>query len=110
MNVYCKKLFYSFIVHFTAEMNSHVYYLYVHTHKYTQVSVLTDQVEAQGLKISDLESSLVEHQHKLNSTEEMLQQVHSFTDLTSYWLKTKYLKLKLSKHFMSYQDTSRAFI
>ncbi|KAM4592664.1 liprin-beta-2 isoform 5-T5 [Odontesthes bonariensis] len=39
-----------------------------------QVSVLTDQVEAQGLKISDLESSLVEHQHKLNCTEEMLQQ------------------------------------
>lgn len=47
-----------------------------------QVSVLTDQVEAQGLKINDLESSLVEHQHKLNCTEEMLQQVHSFADLT----------------------------
>ncbi|XP_036952129.1 liprin-beta-2 isoform X2 [Acanthopagrus latus] len=39
-----------------------------------QVSVLTDQVEAQGAKISDLQSSLVEHQHKLESTEEMLQQ------------------------------------
>uniref|UniRef100_A0A4W5RFG1 Liprin-beta-1/2 coiled-coil domain-containing protein n=1 Tax=Hucho hucho TaxID=62062 RepID=A0A4W5RFG1_9TELE len=42
-----------------------------------QVSVLTDQVEAQGVKISDLESSLAEHQHKLNSTEEMLQQVRT---------------------------------
>ncbi|XP_076593634.1 liprin-beta-2 isoform X1 [Chaetodon auriga] len=39
-----------------------------------QVSVLTDQVEAQGAKISDLQSSLVEHQHKLDSAEEMLQQ------------------------------------
>ncbi|KAI4829968.1 hypothetical protein KUCAC02_001627 [Chaenocephalus aceratus] len=39
-----------------------------------QVSVLTEQVEAQGVKISDLQNSLVEHQHKLNSTEEMLQQ------------------------------------
>ncbi|XP_051580694.1 liprin-beta-2 isoform X2 [Myxocyprinus asiaticus] len=39
-----------------------------------QVSVLTDQVEAQGEKIRDLESSLEEYQHKLNSTEEMLQQ------------------------------------
>ncbi|XP_076143100.1 liprin-beta-2 isoform X2 [Alosa pseudoharengus] len=39
-----------------------------------QVSVLTDQVEAQGEKIRDLESSLEEHQHKLNNTEEMLQQ------------------------------------
>lgn len=44
---------------------------------HTQVSVLTDQVEAQGVKISDLESSLEEHQHKLNSTEEMLQQVRT---------------------------------
>ncbi|KAM8876809.1 liprin-beta-2-like [Synchiropus picturatus] len=41
-----------------------------------QVSVLTDQVEAQGAKISDLESSVVEHRLKLNSTKEMLQQVH----------------------------------
>ncbi|CDQ61611.1 unnamed protein product [Oncorhynchus mykiss] len=40
-----------------------------------QVSVLTDQVEAQGEKIRDLESSLEEHYHKLNSTEEMLKQV-----------------------------------
>lgn len=39
--------------------------------------MLTDQVEAQGVKISDLESSLEEHQQKLDSTEEMLQQVHT---------------------------------
>ncbi|XP_077598741.1 liprin-beta-2b isoform X13 [Stigmatopora nigra] len=39
-----------------------------------QVSVLTDQVEAQGEKIQDLESSLEEHRRKLASTEEMLQQ------------------------------------
>lgn len=44
-----------------------------------QVSVLTDQVEAQGVKISDLQSSLEEHQHKLDSTEEMLQQVQTST-------------------------------
>ncbi|XP_067343342.1 liprin-beta-2 isoform X9 [Channa argus] len=66
-----------------------------------QVSVLTDQVEAQGLKISDLESSLVEHQHKLNSTEEMLQQelLHR-TSLESQKLslmgEVSYLKLKLA--------------
>lgn len=40
-----------------------------------QVSVLTDQVEAQGEKIRDLEFCLEEHREKLNSTEEMLQQV-----------------------------------
>lgn len=39
------------------------------------MSVLTDQVEAQGEKIRDLESSLEEHRQKLASTEEMLQQV-----------------------------------
>ncbi|XP_043993095.1 liprin-beta-2 isoform X6 [Gambusia affinis] len=65
-----------------------------------QVSVLTDQVEAQGVKIHDLESSLVEHQHKLNSTEEMLQQelVHR-TSLEKQKLnlmgEVSYLKLKL---------------
>ena len=37
--------------------------------------MLTDQVEAQGAKISDLQSSLVEHRQKLRSTGEMLQQV-----------------------------------
>ncbi|XP_038557922.1 liprin-beta-2 isoform X2 [Micropterus salmoides] len=66
-----------------------------------QVSVLTDQVEAQGAKINDLESSLVEHQHKLDSTEEMLQQelLHR-TSLESQKLslmgEVSYLKLKLT--------------
>ncbi|KAM6960889.1 liprin-beta-1b [Aplochiton taeniatus] len=39
-----------------------------------QVSVLTDQVEAQGEKIRDLDMCLEEHREKLNATEEMLQQ------------------------------------
>ncbi|XP_015259795.1 PREDICTED: liprin-beta-1 isoform X1 [Cyprinodon variegatus] len=39
-----------------------------------QVSVLTDQVEAQGEKIRDLDICLEEHREKLNATEEMLQQ------------------------------------
>ncbi|XP_036812714.1 liprin-beta-1b isoform X8 [Oncorhynchus mykiss] len=39
-----------------------------------QVSVLTDQVEAQGEKIRDLDMCLDEHREKLNTTEEMLQQ------------------------------------
>ncbi|XP_038635927.1 liprin-beta-1b isoform X13 [Scyliorhinus canicula] len=39
-----------------------------------QVSVLTDQVEAQGEKIRDLECCLDDHREKLNGTEEMLQQ------------------------------------
>lgn len=47
-----------------------------------QVSVLTDQVEAQGEKIRDLEFCLEEHREKLNATEEMLQQVfHSPTSV-----------------------------
>ncbi|XP_044057122.1 liprin-beta-2 isoform X1 [Siniperca chuatsi] len=66
-----------------------------------QVSVLTDQVEAQGAKISDLESSLVAHQHKLDSTEEMLQQelLHR-TSLENQKLslmgEVSYLKIKLT--------------
>ncbi|KAF7211863.1 transcript variant X3 [Nothobranchius furzeri] len=65
------------------------------------VSVLTDQVEAQGVKINDLESSLMEHQHKLNCTEEMLQQelLHR-TSLEKQKLslmgEVSYLKLKLT--------------
>ncbi|CAL8356990.1 unnamed protein product [Lota lota] len=39
-----------------------------------QVSVLTDQVDAQGEKIRDLDMCLDDHRDKLNSTEEMLQQ------------------------------------
>ncbi|XP_076143099.1 liprin-beta-2 isoform X1 [Alosa pseudoharengus] len=66
-----------------------------------QVSVLTDQVEAQGEKIRDLESSLEEHQHKLNNTEEMLQQeLLSRTSLETQKLdlmdEVSYLKLKLA--------------
>ncbi|XP_072554549.1 liprin-beta-2-like isoform X4 [Paramormyrops kingsleyae] len=65
-----------------------------------QVSVLTDQVEAQGEKIRDLESSLDEHQNKLTSTEKMLQQeLHSWTLLESQKLdlmeEVSFLKLKL---------------
>lgn len=44
--------------------------------------MLTDQVEAQGEKIRDLEFCLEEHREKLNATEEMLQQVfHSSTSV-----------------------------
>uniref|UniRef100_A0AAY4CVQ3 SAM domain-containing protein n=1 Tax=Denticeps clupeoides TaxID=299321 RepID=A0AAY4CVQ3_9TELE len=39
-----------------------------------QVSILTDQVEVQGEKIKDLDTSLEEHRQKLNATEGMLQQ------------------------------------
>ncbi|KAM9376355.1 liprin-beta-2b isoform 2-T2 [Pholidichthys leucotaenia] len=65
-----------------------------------QVSILTDQVEAQGEKIRDLESSLEEHRQKLASTEEMLQQeLMSRTSLESQKLdlmdEVSYLKLKL---------------
>ncbi|XP_063052876.1 liprin-beta-2b isoform X3 [Engraulis encrasicolus] len=65
-----------------------------------QVSVLTDQVEAQGEKIRDLESSLEEHHHKLVNTEEMLQQeLLSRTSLETQKLdlmdEVSYLKLKL---------------
>uniref|UniRef100_A0A3Q4MGS3 Liprin-beta-1/2 coiled-coil domain-containing protein n=1 Tax=Neolamprologus brichardi TaxID=32507 RepID=A0A3Q4MGS3_NEOBR len=66
-----------------------------------QVSVLTDQVEAQGVKINDLESSLMEHRHKLNSTEEMLQQelLHRASlenQKLSLMGEVSYLKLKLA--------------
>uniref|UniRef100_A0A3B5RFG6 PPFIA binding protein 2 n=1 Tax=Xiphophorus maculatus TaxID=8083 RepID=A0A3B5RFG6_XIPMA len=65
-----------------------------------QVSVLTDQVEAQGEKIRDLETSLEEHRQKLASTEEMLQQeLRSRTSLETQKLdlmdEVSYLKLKL---------------
>lgn len=72
-----------------------------------QVSVLTDQVEAQGEKIRDLESSLEEHRQKLASTEEMLQQeLMSRTSLETQKLdlmdEVSYLKLKL----VSMEDTN----
>lgn len=64
------------------------------------MSVLTDQVEAQGEKIRDLESSLEEHRQKLASTEEMLQQeLMSRTSLETQKLdlmdEVSFLKLKL---------------
>lgn len=66
-----------------------------------QVSVLTDQVEAQGEKIRDLEFCLEEHREKLNSTEEMLQQeLLSRTSLETQKLdlmaEISTLKLKLT--------------
>ncbi|XP_041131384.1 liprin-beta-2-like isoform X7 [Polyodon spathula] len=65
------------------------------------VSVLTDQVEAQGEKIRDLESSLDEHHHKQQSTQEMLQQeLLSRTCLETQKLdlidEVSHLKLKLA--------------
>uniref|UniRef100_A0A3Q3XMS6 SAM domain-containing protein n=1 Tax=Mola mola TaxID=94237 RepID=A0A3Q3XMS6_MOLML len=65
-----------------------------------QVSILTYQVEAQGEKIRDLESSLEEHRQKLASTEAMLQQeLMSRTSLETQKLdlidEVSYLKLKL---------------
>ncbi|KAM9220244.1 liprin-beta-2 isoform 1-T1 [Dugong dugon] len=65
-----------------------------------QVSVLTDQVEAQGEKIRDLELCLEGHQVKLNAAEEMLQQeLLSRTSLETQKLdlmtEVSELKLKL---------------
>ncbi|XP_073505344.1 liprin-beta-1, partial [Phyllobates terribilis] len=82
-----------------------------------QVSVLTDQVEAQGEKIRDLEFCLEEHREKLNATEEMLQQeLISRTSLETQKLdlmaEISTLKLKLtavekdrSDHEDRYKDT-----
>uniref|UniRef100_A0A2D4LT09 SAM domain-containing protein n=2 Tax=Micrurus spixii TaxID=129469 RepID=A0A2D4LT09_9SAUR len=66
-----------------------------------QVSVLTDQVDAQGEKIRDLELCLEENREKLNSTEEMLQQeLLSRTSLETQKLdlmaEVSNLKLKLT--------------
>ncbi|XP_041849525.1 liprin-beta-2 isoform X2 [Melanotaenia boesemani] len=66
-----------------------------------QVSVLTDQVKAQGVKINDLRSSLEEHQHKLDCTEKMLQQeLQHRTSLENQKLnlmgEVSYLKVKLA--------------
>ncbi|VTJ84366.1 Hypothetical predicted protein, partial [Marmota monax] len=76
------------------------------------VSVLTDQVEAQGEKIRDLEFCLEEHREKLNATEEMLQQeLLSRTSLETQKLdliaEISNLKLKLSaveKDRLDYED------
>ncbi|XP_032451009.1 liprin-beta-2 isoform X5 [Lynx canadensis] len=68
--------------------------------KESLVSVLTDQVEAQGEKIRDLEVCLEGHQVKLNAAEEMLQQeLLSRTSLETQKLdlmtEVSELKLKL---------------
>ncbi|XP_071066334.1 liprin-beta-1 isoform X15 [Dasypus novemcinctus] len=80
-----------------------------------QVSVLTDQVEAQGEKIRDLEFCLEEHREKLNATEEMLQQeLLSRTSLETQKLdlmaEISNLKLKLTaveKDRLGYEDRFR---
>ncbi|XP_029334823.1 liprin-beta-1 isoform X10 [Mus caroli] len=80
-----------------------------------QVSVLTDQVEAQGEKIRDLEFCLEEHREKLNATEEMLQQeLLSRTSLETQKLELmaeiSNLKLKLTaveKDRLDYEDRFR---
>ncbi|NWV93899.1 LIPB1 protein, partial [Machaerirhynchus nigripectus] len=80
-----------------------------------QVSVLTDQVEAQGEKIRDLEFCLEEHREKLNATEEMLQQeLLSRTTLETQKLdlmaEISTLKLKLTsveKDRIDYEDRFR---
>ncbi|XP_053537987.1 liprin-beta-2b isoform X4 [Ictalurus punctatus] len=77
-----------------------------------QVSVLTEQVEAQGEKIRDLEASLEEHHHKLISTEEMLQQeLLNRTSLETQKLdlmdEVSYLKLKLVSMEGNHNHTER---
>nr|XP_034968633.1 liprin-beta-1 isoform X14 [Zootoca vivipara] len=80
-----------------------------------QVSVLTDQVDAQGEKIRDLEICLEEHREKLNATEEMLQQeLLSRTSLETQKLdlmaEVSNLKLKLTaveKDRLDFEDRYR---
>ncbi|XP_060135443.1 liprin-beta-1 isoform X10 [Zootoca vivipara] len=80
-----------------------------------QVSVLTDQVDAQGEKIRDLELCLEEHREKLNATEEMLQQeLLSRTSLETQKLdlmaEVSNLKLKLTaveKDRLDFEDRYR---
>uniref|UniRef100_UPI00398E9061 liprin-beta-1b isoform X4 n=1 Tax=Pristiophorus japonicus TaxID=55135 RepID=UPI00398E9061 len=86
-----------------------------------QVSVLTDQVEAQGEKIRDLECCLDEHREKLNGTEEMLQQeLLSRTSLETQKLdlmaEVSNLKIKLNvmekdrlEYEERYKDTESLF-
>ncbi|XP_016888460.1 liprin-beta-2-like isoform X3 [Cynoglossus semilaevis] len=77
-----------------------------------QVSVLTDQVEAQGEKIRDLESSLEEHRQKLASTEELLQQelvrrTRLETEKLDLMDEVSYLKLKLTEVSVEETDGSQ---
>ena len=77
--------------------------------------MLTDQVEAQGEKIRDLDFCLEEHREKLNATEEMLQQeLLSRTSLETQKLELmaeiSNLKLKLTaveKDRLDYEDRFR---
>ncbi|KAL8219135.1 UNVERIFIED_CONTAM: hypothetical protein K2H54_007993 [Gekko kuhli] len=78
------------------------------------VSVLTDQVEAQGEKIRDLEFCLEEHREKLNATEEMLQQeLLSRTSLETQKLdlmaEVSNLKLKLTSVEKDRKDYENRF-
>ncbi|KAF5912582.1 hypothetical protein HPG69_004254 [Diceros bicornis minor] len=85
-----------------------------HEQNYAVVSC-TDQVEAQGEKIRDLEFCLEEHREKLNATEEMLQQeLLSRTSLETQKLdlmaEISNLKLKLTaveKDRLDYEDRFR---
>uniref|UniRef100_A0A2K5QW63 PPFIA binding protein 1 n=1 Tax=Cebus imitator TaxID=2715852 RepID=A0A2K5QW63_CEBIM len=86
-----------------------------HTQLILYFYVLTDQVEAQGEKIRDLEVCLEEHREKLNATEEMLQQeLLSRTSLETQKLdlmaEISNLKLKLTaveKDRLDYEDKFR---
>ncbi|MEQ2229591.1 Liprin-beta-1 [Ilyodon furcidens] len=80
-----------------------------------QVSVLTDQVDAQGEKIRDLDVCLDEHREKLNATEEMLQQellcrTALETQKLQLMSEVSNLKLKLNsleKERLSFDDRFR---
>ncbi|XP_047207115.1 liprin-beta-1b isoform X8 [Girardinichthys multiradiatus] len=80
-----------------------------------QVSVLTDQVDAQGEKIRDLDICLDEHREKLNATEEMLQQellcrTALETQKLQLMSEVSNLKLKLNsleKERLSFDDRFR---
>ncbi|MED6274103.1 Liprin-beta-1 [Characodon lateralis] len=80
-----------------------------------QVSVLTDQVDAQGEKIRDLDVCLDEHRAKLNATEEMLQQellcrTALETQKLQLMSEVSNLKLKLNsleKERLSFDDRFR---
>uniref|UniRef100_A0A3P9JAN2 PPFIA binding protein 1b n=1 Tax=Oryzias latipes TaxID=8090 RepID=A0A3P9JAN2_ORYLA len=79
-----------------------------------QVSVLTDQVEAQGEKIRDLDLCLEEHREKLNATEEMLQQellcrTALETQKLELMSEVSNLKLKLNNIEKEKQDFDHGF-
>lgn len=74
------------------------------------MSVLTDQVEAQGEKIRDLDLCLDEHREKLNTTEEMLQQVGVFFLCKSSLIACCLLKKEVLFYFLSYFYIPGAFV